>query len=139
MSFSLSGPFWPLVGPGVLGVAAVAAIAIFVGPTYIARSGGIMPDPVGVAGDYDNIDDGEEALLEYYDYIVVGAGSAGCVIASRLSEDPGVSVLLLEAGGAGSLINYIPGLTGTFYNTETDWNYKSEPDGKSCLGHINGR
>jgi len=65
-----------------------------------------------------------------YDYIIVGAGSAGCVIANRLSADPNVRVLLLEAGGKD--INpwiHIPvGYFKTLHNPNTDWCYKSEPD-----------
>ncbi len=72
----------------------------------------------------------KKALLEHYDYIIVGAGSAGCVLANRLSEDKNNNVLLLEAGG--SDINpwiHIPvGYFKTMHNPATDWCYKTEPD-----------
>lgn len=67
---------------------------------------------------------------QIYDYIVVGAGSAGCVLANRLSADPNNQVLLLEAGG--SDINpwiHIPvGYFKTMHHPSTDWCYKTEPD-----------
>lgn len=66
--------------------------------------------------------------METYDYIVVGAGSAGCVLASRLSEDPTIQVLLLEAGGSDSDLRITtPGLMGTLWRTEFDWAYKTAP------------
>ncbi len=63
-----------------------------------------------------------------YDYIVVGAGSAGAVMAARLTEDPGVSVLLLEAGGEADAdeIN-IPLAFSALFKTKWDWNYTTTP------------
>ncbi|MFI5588084.1 GMC family oxidoreductase [Amycolatopsis sp. NPDC051758] len=61
-----------------------------------------------------------------YDYIVVGAGSAGTVVASRLSEDPDARVLLLEAGGQDTLDTiHIPALFGDLFRTSVDWDYDS--------------
>ena len=59
-----------------------------------------------------------------YRYIIVGAGSAGCVLAGRLSADPACRVLLLEAGGSDRKreIRIPAGLTKLFL-TEYDWNY----------------
>jgi choline dehydrogenase len=63
-------------------------------------------------------------VSETHDYVVVGAGSAGAVLAARLSEDPGTSVLLLEAGGPADAdeIN-IPAAFPGLYKTKWDWNY----------------
>ena len=65
-----------------------------------------------------------------FDYIIVGAGTAGCVLANRLSTDPNVSVLLLEAGGKDDYIwTKIP--VGYLYcigNPKVDWGFKTEPE-----------
>jgi len=66
-----------------------------------------------------------------WDYIVVGAGSAGCVVANRLSEDPSNRVLLLEAGGTDkSLYIQMPAATyvKAIGNPKYDWCYETEPD-----------
>src|ERR1700761_8457148 len=65
-----------------------------------------------------------------YDYIVVGAGSAGCVLAARLTEDPAVRVLLLEAGGSDdSWRIHMPSAVGSLLSTDQfNWNYVSDPE-----------
>jgi choline dehydrogenase len=64
-----------------------------------------------------------------FDYIIVGAGSAGCVLANRLTADPSVRVLLLEAGGSDRKMNIrIPIGFAKQFRTDLDWNYMSEPE-----------
>ncbi|WP_113703771.1 GMC family oxidoreductase [Nonomuraea lactucae] len=59
-----------------------------------------------------------------YDYVIVGAGSAGCVLANRLSADPGVSVVLVEAGGRDDKLEIrMPAAFKKLFKTAYDWNY----------------
>jgi choline dehydrogenase-like flavoprotein len=79
-----------------------------------------------------------------FDYVIVGAGTAGCVLANRLSADPEVSVALLEAGGKDDYfwIDIPVGYLYTIGNPRTDWCYKTEPDpglnGRS-IGYARGK
>lgn len=67
--------------------------------------------------------------METFDYVIVGAGSAGCVLANRLSADPGVTVCLLEAGGRDwhPYIHMPAGFMKTFYMKSVNWCYDMEP------------
>jgi len=70
-----------------------------------------------------------------HDYVIVGAGSAGCVLANRLSEDPSVRVLLLEAGGKDRSLNIkIPAAFPKQFHTKLDWDFATEPE-----AHVDGR
>ena len=73
--------------------------------------------------------------METYDYVVVGGGSAGCVVAARLTEDPGARVLLLEAGGADDHPDVAdPTKWPTLLHGPLDWGYMTAP-----MRHANNR
>jgi len=64
-----------------------------------------------------------------YDYVIVGAGSSGCVIANRLSADPSLRVLLVEAGGpVANPLAATPGRWTALLGSELDWKYVTEPE-----------
>ncbi|MDQ3227525.1 MAG: GMC family oxidoreductase N-terminal domain-containing protein, partial [Chloroflexota bacterium] len=73
------------------------------------------------------------APSELYDFIVVGAGSAGCALANRLSTDPAVTVALLEAGGADDREAIrVPRQYFSLWGTDVDWGYVSTPQPRTA-------
>ncbi|PNF27342.1 Glucose dehydrogenase [FAD, quinone] [Cryptotermes secundus] len=69
-----------------------------------------------------------------YDFIIVGGGAAGCVLANRLSEVPDWNVLLIEAGGEENFIQDIPLIPFVLEYTPADWKYRTERSNSSCFG-----
>lgn len=81
-----------------------------------------------------------EKVLKSYDFIVIGAGSAGAVVANRLTENPKWRVLLVEAGGEETEISDVPALAAYLQLGRMDWKYQTEPQpGRACIGHTNQR
>jgi choline dehydrogenase len=67
--------------------------------------------------------------MRAYDYVIVGAGSAGCVLANRLSEEQDVSVLVIEAGPPDDKENiHVPAAFGSLLKTDVDWDYATMPE-----------
>ncbi|XP_018787274.1 PREDICTED: glucose dehydrogenase [FAD, quinone] [Bactrocera latifrons] len=72
-----------------------------------------------------------------YDFIIVGAGPAGCVLANRLSENPNWTVYLIEAGGVEGMFHQMPVLAAYLQGTHSNWGYKSTPQKDACFGMNN--
>lgn len=73
---------------------------------------------------------------------MIGGGSAGAVVANRLSENPDWKILLIEAGGDENEISDIPSLAGYLQLSDLDWKYKTEPpmgDNAYCLAMVGDR
>ncbi|HEY1320666.1 MAG TPA: lycopene cyclase family protein, partial [Streptosporangiaceae bacterium] len=68
-----------------------------------------------------------------YDYVIIGAGSAGCVLASRLTENPSTRVLLLEAGPPDDADEiHIPAALNLLFQSTYDWDYHTEPQSRAA-------
>ncbi|KAJ9582132.1 hypothetical protein L9F63_003527 [Diploptera punctata] len=78
-------------------------------------------------------------LLKEYDFIIVGAGTAGCTLANRLTEVPEWKVLLIEAGGPENFLMDLPIVANYLQFTDANWKYKTEPSNKYCLGLHNNQ
>ncbi|XP_054924007.1 choline dehydrogenase, mitochondrial-like isoform X2 [Dermacentor andersoni] len=80
-----------------------------------------------------DLDVDEQRLLDKYDYVIVGGGSAGCVLANRLSADPSKMVLLIEAGGMEKPLAQIPLFAPLLIGSSFDWKYHPQPQEHACL------
>ncbi|XP_041971816.1 glucose dehydrogenase [FAD, quinone]-like [Aricia agestis] len=80
-----------------------------------------------------------DQLYDYYDFIIVGAGSAGSVLAARLSENKDWKILLLEAGQNENVLSEVPAMFPVLQTSAIDWQFVTEPSGDYCLSMIGKR
>lgn len=76
--------------------------------------------------------------FDEYDFVIVGSGSAGSVLANRLSADPRSLVLLIEAGAEETIAHQIPLFAANLQSTASNWNYVMERTDDVCLGKKRG-
>ncbi|XP_063979780.1 glucose dehydrogenase [FAD, quinone]-like isoform X2 [Diachasmimorpha longicaudata] len=115
----------------------------------------ILTNIVETIYEYFHDSPSDNALLDFYgetnekysyDFIIIGAGSGGCVVANRLSEITHWNILLLEAGGEEIFLTDVPLLAPLMHITSYNWGYRTEPRPKNsdgsggyCLSMIDGR
>ncbi|XP_046426541.1 glucose dehydrogenase [FAD, quinone]-like [Neodiprion fabricii] len=80
-----------------------------------------------------------EEMLGSYDFVIIGGGSAGAVLANRLSENSNWTILLLEAGNDEGVISDVPSLALYLQHTEVDWGFKIENSSTYCKGMVNNQ
>ena len=78
-------------------------------------------------------------ILSVYDFIIIGGGSAGAALASRLSEIPEWNILLIEAGPDETYLSEIPLLFPSLQQSDLDWKFQTEKSRNFCLGMNDGR
>lgn len=69
-----------------------------------------------------------------YDFIIVGSGPAGCVLANRLSANPNWQIALIEAGAEETIAHRVPLFAANLQATASNWNYVTERENGTCLG-----
>ncbi|KAJ8958488.1 hypothetical protein NQ318_002282 [Aromia moschata] len=117
-------------GVGLIGAGKIAVLPFLIAAmTYFHYD---QFDPEDRPVDRPNVD-------PMYDFIVVGSGSAGSVLANRLTEVPSWKVLLLEAGGHETEISDVPILSLYLHKSKLDWGYKTEPSDTACQAMIEKR
>ncbi|XP_066991767.2 glucose dehydrogenase [FAD, quinone] [Anabrus simplex] len=116
----------PYIGPSLANTCGGGAFIVFMSllDNYL-RTQCDLNDPCGRVAP-------RQVPERVYDFVVIGAGSAGAVMASRLSEVPAWNVLLLEAGGDEPPGAVVPSMVISYQGTEIDWNYKTEPEQRAC-------